>query len=258
MKFWPLFTVIKTSLDGLKVLVTRPEQQARSLCDSITAAGGVAIAMPVLDIVPIVPWDGSEFILDQQDMIIFISRNAVTHFMTGSRGRLADNVQLVAVGSGTAATMRDRGLRVDIQPPPPAGSESLLAMPELNKVQNKKVLIVRGEGGRELLADTLLARGANINYLEVYRRGLPSRSKIEIDQAKTADCIVITSIAGLDNLCQLMDINELTLKWLIVMSERIRQYALNLGFQQCVVVADTSDAGVMQQVNRMERDDGKK
>lgn len=257
MKYWPLFIVTKSSLDGLKVLVTRPEQQARTLCDSITSSGAVAIALPVLDIVPILPWHGSAFRLADQEMIIFISRNAVTHFMAGLQTSLADNVQLVAVGSGTAATMREHGLRVDIQPPPPAGSESLLAMPKLNTVQDKNVLIVRGDGGRELLADTLLARGANISYLEVYRRGLPSRSKIEIEQAKTADCIVITSIAGLDNLCLLIDIEQLTPKWLIVMSERIRQYALNLGFQQCVVAADASDAAVMQQVNRMERSDGK-
>lgn len=250
--------VTKPSLDGLKVLVTRPEHQARSLCDSITCAGGVAIALPVLDIVPILPWHESALSLADQDMIIFISRNAVTHFMAGLLTSLADNVQLVAVGAGTAATMREHGLRVDIQPPPPAGSESLLAMSELNTVQDKNVLIVRGDGGRELLADTLLARGANISYLEVYRRGLPLRSKQEIEQAKTADCIVITSIAGLDNLCKLIDIDQLTPKWLIVMSERIRQHALNLGFQQCVVVADASDAAVMQQVNRMERSDGKK
>lgn len=240
------------------MLVTRPEQQAKSLCDSITAGGGVAIAMPVLDIVPILPWDTSELSLTEQDMIIFISRNAVTHFVAGLVVGLTDKVQLVAVGSGTAATMREHGLRVDIQPPPPAGSESLLTMPELKKVQDKKILIVRGDGGRELLADTLVARGAKINYLEVYRRGLPSRSKMEIEQAKTADCIVITSIAGLDNLCQLIDIEELAPKWLIVMSERIRQYALTLGFQQCVVVADASDAAVMQRVNQMERNDGKK
>jgi uroporphyrinogen-III synthase len=250
--------VTKSSLDGLKVLVTRPEQQARSLCDSITSAGGFAIALPVLDIVPILPWNESTLSLAEQDMIIFISRNAATHFMTGLQTSLADNVQLVAVGAGTAATMRELGLRVDTQPPPPAGSESLLTMPELNTVQDKNVLIVRGDGGRELLADTLLARGANISYLEVYRRGLPYLSKQEIEQAKTADCIVITSIAGLNNLCRLIDIDQLTPKWLIVMSERIRQYALNLGFQQCVVATDASDAAVMQQVNRMERSDGKK
>lgn len=250
--------VTKSLLDGLKVLVTRPEQQAAGLCESIIAGGGEAIALPVLDIVPILPWNESELRVAEQDMIIFISRNAVIHFMAGLHICLADNIELVAVGSGTAATMQQYGLRVDIQPLPPGGSESLLAIPELNEVQDKKILIVRGEGGREHLADTLLARGANIRYLEVYRRGLPSRSKMEIEHAKTADCIVITSVAGLDNLCQLIDIDELTSKWLIVMSERIKQYALTLGFQQCVVVTDSSDAAVMQQVNQMERNDGKK
>ncbi len=249
--------VTKRSLDGLKVLVTRPAQQASSLCDDINIAGGLAIAFPVLDIEPITHnADINKAIMDH-DMIIFISRNAVTCFMMGLQKPLADNVQLVAVGAGTAATMVEHGLRVDIQPPPPAGSESLLAMPELNQMQGKNVLIVRGEGGRELLADTLIARGANLRYIEVYRRVLPSPSKTQIEQAMSADCIVITSIAGLDNLCQLIDIEQLTSKWLIVMSERIRQYAKNIGFQQCVVVADASDAGVMQQVNQMERNDGK-
>lgn len=257
MKYWPLFMVTKPSLDGLSVLVTRPEQQAKSLCDCIDADGGVAIALPVLDILPISPTNREDMALADQDMIIFISRNAVTYFMTGLHASQFDHVELVAVGAGTAATMLEHGLRVDIQAPPPAGSESLLAMPELNNVQNKNVLIVRGEGGRELLADTLIARGANIRYVEVYRRGLPSPSKEQLERAKSADCIVITSIAGLDNLCQLINLDALTSKSLIVMSERIRQYAQQLGFQQCVVAADASDAAVMQQVNRMERNDGK-
>lgn len=257
MKYWPQFMVTNLSLNGLKVLVTRPEQQARSLCDDINVAGGLAIAFPLLDIEPITHETDINSAISDQDMIIFISRNAVTYFMTGLQMPLADNVQLVAVGAGTAATMVQHGLKVDIQPPSPTGSESLLAMPELNQMQGKNVLIVRGEGGRELLADTLIARGAKIRYIEVYRRGLPSPSKTQLEQAKSADCIVITSIAGLDNLCQLIDVEQLTSKWLIVMSERIRQYAKNIGFQQCVVVADASDAAVMQQINQMERNDGK-
>ncbi|HEC58606.1 hypothetical protein LCGC14_1861560 [marine sediment metagenome] len=246
------------SLNGLKVLVTRPEQQAATLCNSITAGGGIAIAFPVIDILPISSWNESKISINQQDMIIFVSRNAVIHFMAGMQGSLPDDIQLVAVGAGTAETMREQGLRVNILPPPPGGSEALLLMPELNNVQNKHILIVRGDGGREHLADTLIARDANIKYLEVYQRGLATRSKQEIELAKTADCIVITSVAGLDNVCLLINIDELTSKWLIVMSERIRQHALSLGFQHCVVVDDASDAAVMQQVNRMEQNDGKK
>ena len=250
--------VTESSLNGLKVLVTRPEHQARSLCDLVTAAGGQAIALPVFDIEPISPWNGPNIRLADQDMIIFISRNAVTHFMAQLHEQISSNTRCVAVGAATTASMTEHGLRVDIQAPPPAGSESLLAMPELNAVEGKNILIVRGEGGRELLADTLLSRGARINYIEVYRRALPTLSKAIIEQAKTADCIVITSVTGLENLCQFIDVSELIPKSLIVMSERIRQYALDLGFQYCVVADDASDAAVMQQINWMELDDGKK
>lgn len=258
MRSWPLFMVAKISLDGLKVLVTRPVQQAQPLCDLITAAGGIAIALPVLDIVPILPWNETGFSLAEQEMAIFVSRNAALIFKANLPTNLADKLQWVAVGPGTAATMQDCGFPVDIQPPPPSGSESLLTMPEFHNVQNKKIVIVRGEGGRELLANTLLKRGAEVHYLDVYRRGLPTQSTLDIEQAKTADCIVVTSVAGLNNLCQLIDIEQLKSKWLIVVSERIRQHALMLGFQQCDVAADADDAAVMQQLNRMERKDGKK
>lgn len=258
MKYWLQFMVTKPSLNGLRVLVTRPEQQAKALCDQITSTGGIAIALPVLDIEPIRHRSDINSTISDQDMIIFISRNAVIYFMAELQEPLATTMQLVAVGAGTAASMLEYGLRVDLQPPPPSGSESLLAMPEFSQVQDKKVLIVRGEGGRELLADTLMARGAKIRYIEVYRRGLPSPSKAQIEQAKSADAIVITSIAGLDNLCQLIDSEQLISKWLIVMSDRISQYAKKIGFRQCVVVADASDDAVMQQINRMEHNDGKK
>lgn len=257
MRSWRLSMVVKIALNGLKVLVTRPEPQAQPLCDLITAAGGVAIALPVLDIVPILPWDESKLNLAEQEMIIFVSRNAVILFKANLPTNLADNLQWVAVGPGTAATMDDCGFRVDIQPPPPSGSESLLTMSEFNDVQDKKIVIARGIGGRELLADTLLARGAEVSYLNIYRRGLPDRSTLEIEQAKTADCIVVTSVAGLNNLCQLIDSQYLISKWLIVVSERIRQHALMLGFQRCMVATDADDAAVMQQVNRVERSDGK-
>lgn len=253
MRSWQLFMEAKISLDGLKVLVTRPVQQAQPLCDQIIAAGGVAIALPVLDIVPILPWDESAFNLAEQEMAIFVSRNAALIFKANLPTNLADNLQWVAVGPGTAATMQECGFPVDIQPPSPSGSESLLTMPEFHAVQDKKIVIVRGEGGRELLANTLFERGAEVHYLDIYRRALPERATLDIERAKTADCMVVSSIAGLNNLCKLIDIEHLKSKWLIVVSERIRQHALMLGFQQCEVAADADDDAVMQQINRMER-----
>ncbi len=249
--------VTKPSLDGLKVLITRPQQQAKELSEMVRDAGGVAIPFPVIDIKPIATQDWPNIALVEQNMIIFISRNAVTFFIAGIQQHLPDNIQLVAVGAATAMCMRKHGLRVDIQAPAPAGSESLLAMPALKNVKDKKVLIVRGQGGRELLADTLVARGAKINYIEVYQRSMPTPSTEQIDQAKMADCVVITSVSGLDNLSKLIDGDNLKNKKLIVVSERIRQYAMQGGFQHVVVADDAGDVALMQQLNRMEQNDGK-
>jgi uroporphyrinogen-III synthase len=249
--------VTKPSLDGLRVLITRPQQQAKDLREMVRNAGGVAILFPVIDIKPIATQNWSNITLTEQDMIIFVSRNAVSFFIAGKQDDLPDHIQLVAVGAATAMCMREHGLRVDIQSPAPAGSESLLAMSALKNVKDKKVLIVRGQGGRELLADTLTARGAKIDYIEIYQRSLPTPSGEQIDQATTADCIMITSVAGLDNLSKLIDGDNLKDKKLIVVSERIRQYAMQAGFQDIVVTDDASDAALMQQLNRMERNDGK-
>lgn len=249
--------MIKPSLDGLRVLITRPQQQAKDLCEMVRDAGGVAIPFPVIEIKPIATQDWPNIALADQDMIIFISRNAVTFFIEGIQDNLPDNIQLVAVGSATARCMRKHGLRVDLQSPSPAGSESLLALSALKNMKDKKVLIVRGQGGRELLADILVARGAKINYMEVYQRSLPIPSTGQIDQAKTADCVVITSVAGLDNLSKLIDGDNLKSKKLIVISERIRQYAMQGGFQYVVIADDASDLALMQQLNRMEEKDGK-
>ncbi|RKZ95431.1 MAG: uroporphyrinogen-III synthase [Gammaproteobacteria bacterium] len=249
--------VAKPSLDGLRVLITRPQQQAKDLCEMVEDAGGIAIPFPVINIKPIATQNWSNIALAEQDMIIFVSRNAVTFFIAGIEGDLPVNIQLVAVGAATATSMSEHGLRVDIQPPEPAGSESLLAMPALNNVKDKKVLIVRGQGGRELLADTLTTRGAKISYIEIYQRSLSTPSNAQIEQAKTADCILVTSIAGLDNLSKLIDGDSLKSKKLIVVSERIRQYAIQDSFQNIVVADDASDVALIHKLNRMEQNDGK-
>ncbi len=233
------------SLNGLKVLVTRPEHQAQNLCDLINAQGGEAIAFPVISIKPMLVEDKA---VSNCDMIIFVSRNAVSYFVDGSRKKFNESIQCVAIGAGTAKRMIECGLRVDIQAPSPAGSESLLAMPEFQDAVDKQIVIVRGQGGRELLADTLTARGASVQYVEVYQRQIPSPNNDNIEQAKQAGCSIVTSVAGLDNLCQLIKGDTLKNKRLIVISERIKQRALELGFQQIYVADDASDNAIVQKV----------
>ena len=246
----------KASLHGLKVLVTRPESQARTLCEGIASAGGEAIAFPVIEILPVEKEQWSGVDLTDYNILIFVSRNAVKYFTAEWQQSIPAELKIMAVGAGTAQSMSKQGLRVDAFPESGASSETLLTLAELKHISGFKVLIVRGKGGRELLADSLMARGAKVDYLEVYQRKLPSLPEQSIMVALEADCMVVTSIAGLDNLCKLLAPNgdRLIAKPLLVISERIRQHAIVLGFKQVMVVAGASDDMVMQQLLTM-RDD---
>ena len=157
-------------LQGLGVLVTRPPEQATELIALINENGGEALSFPVLHIQPRDPVAiaGETAALIPPDIAIFISRNAVAHGL-----RFAGSAVKAAVGPSTAAAIEQYGEHVDIQPADGYDSESLLAEPALEDVAGKTIRIIRGDGGRELLAETLRERGANVHYLAVYERVLP-------------------------------------------------------------------------------------
>jgi len=235
-------------LNGLRVLVTRPEGQAKTLSERLSGLGAYVVSLPVIEVVPIASTSWAEIDISAQDMLIFVSRNAVTSFMANVDSTMLANKQCVAVGAATAHCMIESGLSVDIQAPPPAGSESLVAMPEMQDMVSKRVLIVRGETGRELLAETLVARGATISYLDVYRRCLPTYDTQRIDEALQADWLIVTSVAGLENLCQIVNNDAIKLKVLLVVSTRIEQVAKELGFQHVVVTNDVNDDAVINRI----------
>lgn len=160
-------------LEGVGVLVTRPRSQASELVAAIEAAGGTAFCFPVLEIVAI---DESTVsakagALARPDVVIFVSRNAVEYGLEYSQGG-----QLAAIGPSTAAAIAAAGRIVDIQPSAGYDSEHLLAEPVLSDVAGKHIRIIRGSAGRELLAEELVARGAQVDYLSVYERRLPDVS----------------------------------------------------------------------------------
>ena len=242
---------VNLSLDGLKVLVTRPQHQATSLCESVVNEGGEAIVFPTIDIIPIEVSVSARLELDKQNIIIFVSRNAVELFGAALQARLASDVLAVAIGASTAQVMEERGFQPVIWPDAPAGSESVLALPELQDVKDKDILIVRGQEGRELLADTLIERGAITNYLEVYQRVLPMPTQQQLTHALLAECIIISSVNSLTNLCQLIGEENIKNKHLIVVSERIKQYAIGQGFEYINVAEGASDAALMQQIRKV-------
>lgn len=165
----------------LGVLVTRPGEQCRSLCALLESRGYLAYPWPAIDILPVAPGAASLEKLSlsgPQDLAIFVSRNAValglSFVLESARMRIA------AIGPSTTRALSDSGLAVDIRP---SGfdTESLLAEPALERVSGSTVYIVRGVGGREKLGEELNRRGAEVVYLEVYRREARRPSTEELD-----------------------------------------------------------------------------
>jgi uroporphyrinogen-III synthase len=241
-------------LTGIGVLVTRPAHQADGLCRRIEQAGGRAIRFPVIEIVP--PADPAAAVarfstLDDYDLVIFVSANAV--HLAPPADTWSGSPRLAAIGRATARALEQAGRPADICPASGFNSEALLAMDALQDMGGRRVLIVRGEGGRELLADTLRRRGAEVDYAEVYRRQRP-----EVDPARVlalwsggaVDVVTATSNETLQNLYDLLDgpgRGKLLATPLVVVSERMVQLAVRLGFSRPPVVAEEAgDEGLMK------------
>ena len=160
-----------TPLHGVGVLVTRPRAQAADLVAAIQKNGGSPIEFPVIEIVPRAESEIARdaAALGEVDIAVFVSRNAVAHGLSHVTTALT-----AATGPSTAAAIEAAGRVVDISPKRGYDSESLLTAPALQDVSGKKVIVVRGGDGRELLADTLRLRGASVSYLSVYERIRPN------------------------------------------------------------------------------------
>jgi uroporphyrinogen-III synthase len=156
-------------LSGTGVLVTRPQGLGEDLANIVRGLGGKAVTLPAMAIEPVRP--GMSVLAEMSEtppgsLVIFVSRNAVAW---GARYLPQPRPRVAAIGPSTAKALAELGLTPDIRPEG-FTSENLLAQPDLSQLAGVKVYIVRGEGGREALAEGLSGRGARVRYLEVYRR----------------------------------------------------------------------------------------
>lgn len=194
-------------LAGVRVLVTRPGNQAQALVDAIEAAGGTALRFPVIEIEGRDPGDVAAMAseLSEPDIALFVSANAV-RFGAAHAG----STRVAAIGPATTRELEQRGHDVAVRSADGFDSEHLLATRDMQQVAGKVVRIIRGNGGRELLADTLRERGATVEYLEVYTRRAPDYPAGEIAalgrQLAAGDigCITIMSVESLVNFLALL------------------------------------------------------
>lgn len=241
-------------LSGLNIVVTRPREQADNLAQRITQAGGQAILFPLLEIHPTTePAALNKQLarLPEFNLAIFISPNAVHYGMTAIRTdedltNTLHNLKIAAMGPGSVRTLREYGVHDVIAPHGQFDSEALLALPELQSVAGWKVLIFRGDGGRELLGDTLKLRGAQVEYASCYTRSKP---QLDIDTllANDPDAITVTSSEALGHLFEML--NPQTSKIvlhipLFVPHQRIADVARKLGWRD-VTTTQGGDEGLL-------------
>jgi len=225
--------MVDNELAGVGVLVTRPRHQATELVTAIEARGGSAIQFPVLEIVPreenAIVNDASS--LRDPDIAIFVSSNAVKYGLP-----YIDTAQLAVVGPATAAAVEAAGRNVDIRSDAGYDSEHLLATPELQDVNGKSIRIVRGNDGRELLAETLRTRGATVEYLAVYDRRVPQYPESDVDdlgrtwRSGAINVVTIMSVESLRNLVTILPEScrpELGKTPLVTPATRVIKEALN-------------------------------
>ncbi len=248
--------VITSTLNGLGVLVTRPEHQADSLCRLIERHGGVAIRWPALIIAE--PRDPAPALalfnrLVDYDLAIFTSANAVERALPAirERGGIPEQLEIAAVGRASAQALARHGIDRCLQPEDDFSSEGLLALPRLRQVTGQRIAIVCGEDGRELLVETLAARGAWVERAEVYRRERPATGGIEtlLTRWKCGEigAVTVTSSENLRNLFDMLGVagqDYLCDTPLIVVSARIRRIAAEYGCRRLLLARDAGDDAI--------------
>lgn len=238
------------------VLVTRPRHQAERLCYLIEQQGWNAIRLPTLEIVAVKKEEIKQQLktINKYQWLIFISANAVNFAIKANNGKIDcfNNSSIAAVGNATGKALTVAGLSAELIPKTSFNTEGLLATKEMHDVKGKSCLIIRGEGGRESLADGLRDRGAKIDYLEVYRRIQPqviNLTGISMLQQGKINAITISSGESLSNLLTMIGKKihyKLISVPLIVISHRIKILAEQIGFKHISVTEKTGDAAMIE------------
>lgn len=196
-------------------LVLRPQPQADALASALQSAGYQPVVCPLLTITPGQDLPRLPELLAWAELIIATSAHAVyqAERLLSSQGVSWPHRPCLAVGSATASAWQECG--IGARAPEDPRSEGLLRLPELAHVSGRRILILRGNGGRELLAERLRERGADIRHCECYQRhypALPARSLFSEWRTAGVDSVIISSGELFSRLLQLAPPDQL--EWL--------------------------------------------
>jgi len=257
-----------TNARNRRVIVTRPEAQAKHFIGLLNEAKFASLALPMMTIEAIHERAHRQAVknimaeLDQYAILIFVSQNAVTHgfeWIEDFWPQFPVGLECLAIGSKTQAAMNTALLRYSILASDPLGpltasamnSEALLDTAALQYVDDKKILILRGVGGRTTLHDVLAERGAKVRHCELYYRQVPDHVDATLAAAnihKDTDVLTVFSGETLENLTgvasRLQGVNLLDVP-LVVPSVRVEQRARDLGYRKIYRANNATDSEML-------------
>lgn len=253
----------KNSLAAKHILVIRPQRQDDQLLSMLENTGAQVTHTPVMAIEPIIesPEIESPEIKSQQikRQILDIDNFHKAIFVSGNAADLAIEwidkywpmlpvgIEYFAVGESTAAQLKEADINA-LCPRGRQNSEALLQLEQLQQLENQRVIIFRGVGGREILAETLTARGARVEYCELYKRVVDSQ-QLALAQQQKADCLVAHS----GELIQAMGEAEGTLfvdTAVVVPSERVAAIARELGYRRVISAENALPKSMLAAVSK--------
>jgi len=244
----------QNTLQGLRVLNTRPAEQNKTLSYAIQNAGGISIELPTIVIEPLRPdWLKTLPDLSDVDHAVFVSANAIKYYFLAAKQLVwPSSITVTAIGQASADELTTRGIPIH-HTPIDADSEHLLRLDHLQQIQNQTVMLIKGEKGRPLIEKTLRSRGADVIPVAVYRRELPKTNSLQTNllwHDNAVDIILFTSQQSMYNLFTLF--GEKARDWLcskpcLVISERLAESASQLGMQTIIVCRHHSLLNTLEQ-----------
>lgn len=247
---------------NFNVLITRPENAGRVLQQKCHQLGIAAQLQPFFCYQALATEQelSNALVNNAKPILIFVSVAAVEFANKLKPIKQWQPANIIAVGKATQTALAQLGLNAEC--PELHTSEGLLALKVLAQVNGQNVIIVRGDGGRELIAETLISRGAQVTYLETYQKQWLtfSRKIVQTWREDRVNCIVITSNALLESVINLIQqyadssndqvANECLKYWQeqclwIVASERIAIKAKQLGLAQVINANGANDEATL-------------
>ena len=250
----------------LNVLITRPTKKAQALAESLAKVDIACVNQPLFDYQALADHQTSKRLLTTGNIIIFVSVAAVEFAHAAFSAQHWQYRHIIAVGSATKAALQGLGVK-DIICPQQENSEGLSALPELNKKFGyEPITIVRGNGGREHLAQHLNKQGAKVNYLQSYQRVWRTFTEDIGKQwfKQKINCIVVTSNAILEKLVQLIAVQQeqnntqqLAEYWRnqclwVVASQRIANTAKQFSLSKVVISNGASEKAITTALKQLD------